>query len=189
MSFFRSPLLIAFVALNAMLVYWYLGYQSQKQRNSVKMNHNQRAVKTSTIPYRDYTVDELFPFDGVNSPHILLAVDQRVYDVSSAPEYYGFNGSYSGFAGRDASRYLATHTIPKPNLPKEPFDDLNDLSEEERKALNSWVDFFETKYPRVGTLVPVHGWAGSDHEEDPEAIRGAFINSKELDLINLPDQQ
>lgn len=41
-----------------------------------------------------------------------LALLGHVFDVSSAPEFYGADGSYKFFSGRDASRAFSTGSAP-----------------------------------------------------------------------------
>lgn len=66
-------------------------------------------------------------------------------------------GTYSSFAGRDASRALATGTLLKiPKTEMQEYDQLFDLSPSERDTLNGWVDYYYKKYEMVGTLLPYH---------------------------------
>jgi len=135
-------------------------------------------------------MEELHEMDQ-RSPAILVAVDHRVYDVSSSPSYRK-GGSYAKLAGRDCGRSLATHNIALLSRlnPDElqSWDDLTDLSSQERAALNDWIEFFDRKYPRVGTLVQTKSYAGSD-QEDPDAelpTKGVFLTQSEpIDFFNL----
>lgn len=48
---------------------------------------------------------------------------------------------------------MATHQFPQADINDPPtWDDLNDLSEEELANLHGWIDLFDRKYDRVGTL-------------------------------------
>lgn len=79
------------------------------------------------LPLRDFTLDELRRFDGTNeipelenAKAIYLAVNGTVFDVTPAQGFYGkglqqklvtneqTGGAYECFAGRDATRGLAT---------------------------------------------------------------------------------
>ena len=62
-----------------------------------------------------YTREELFELgNGENeSGTILLSIFGRVYDVSQGQKYYGKNGKYHLFAGRDSTRALATGCLKK----------------------------------------------------------------------------
>lgn len=181
------PFVLLFIVMNAIMAYWMFGHLRPTFMNRAKARSSSSAAPTlsvaqSQLPYRDYKLDELLPYNGHDRPEILLAVDQRIYDVTSAAHHYGPGGGYAALAGRDASRSLATHRVPK--LAKgrvQAWDDLHDLSEAERNALNDWVAFFDNKYPRVGTLVQVHAWAGSDNEEiTPERPKGFLIDNLEI---------
>ena len=48
--------------------------------------------------------------DG-NTDKILLAINGQVFDVSSGRNFYGPNGPYGNFAGRDASRGMAKQSF------------------------------------------------------------------------------
>lgn len=178
----KSPYTIIFILSNALLAYWIFSYRAppgpQRSPRAGSSMTNPCEDAKSNLKYRDYTLEELLPFNGAEREQILLALDQRVYDVTCAKHHYGRGGSYGALAGRDASRSLATHRIIKiKEEAVQAWDDLNDLSEEERKSLNEWVAFFDQKYPRVGTLMPLHAWAGSDNEEYPDPPRGAILEN------------
>jgi predicted heme/steroid binding protein len=56
-----------------------------------------------------FTPEELSQYDGTDpSKPIYIALKGRVYDVSAGPGYYGKEGSYSYFSGKDASRAYIT---------------------------------------------------------------------------------
>lgn len=55
------------------------------------------------------TDTELAAYDGSNpSLPIYVAINGSIYDVSVSPHFYGPGGSYSFFAGRDATRAYVT---------------------------------------------------------------------------------
>lgn len=64
--------------------------------------------------------------------------------------YYGPNGAYSTFAGRDASRALAKFDVM---AVKEEWDDITDLGEHEMSVVSEWNEQFREKYDYVGRLV------------------------------------
>lgn len=51
---------------------------------------------------RDFTLEQLRPFDGVSDPRILMAVNGKVFDVTRAKKFYG-----PGEGGRGAGRARA----------------------------------------------------------------------------------
>jgi len=89
---------------------------------------------------------------------IYFAVRGRVFDVTSGRNFYGPGGPYENFAGRDASRGLASGSFDPSMLTEDlqaPLDKLEDLDAEQMEALKGWEERFLEKYLVVGKLVPV----------------------------------
>lgn len=135
-----------------------------------------------------YTLDQLKAFDGSDeSKPVYLAVNGTIYDVSKGRHMYGPGGSYSIFAGRDASRAFVTgcfkedltadlRGLEEMYLPIE--DEKNDaqwtsaelkvLREQEKiiaaqkvhDGLKHWADFFANnpKYQKVGYVKFEKDW-------------------------------
>ena len=59
------------------------------------------------ITRKNYTPKQLANFNGVTDEKIFMAVCGHVFDVSSGKAFYGTQGAYGNFAGRDSSRGLA----------------------------------------------------------------------------------
>ncbi|KAG7384289.1 hypothetical protein PHYPSEUDO_002818 [Phytophthora pseudosyringae] len=98
------------------------------------------------------TPEELLSFNGVDNPRqtILLGVDGVLYDVTmNGSEFYGPDGMYGQFAGRDASRALACMSLEDEALDSPSTDG---LTPEQRKTLDDWIKRFEGKYAIVGTF-------------------------------------
>lgn len=95
------------------------------------------------------TPQELEQYDGRDGK-IYLACGGLIFDVSDSPSYQK-GGSYSMFAGRDASVSLAKYSFKDEYLSMRP-EEAN-LSASQLKAINSWKKFYSEKYPVVGELV------------------------------------
>ncbi|KAF9304874.1 hypothetical protein BGZ74_000320 [Mortierella antarctica] len=112
--------------------------------------------KLPTLVFREYTPKELSEFDGrTPDTRILMAVNGKVFDVTRGKQFYGPDGPYGNFAGRDASRGLAMNSFDKSMLaPLDgPIDKLEDLKEDERSSLEDWEVHFDGKYQLVGKLI------------------------------------
>ncbi|GFZ45565.1 hypothetical protein JCM24511_03293 [Saitozyma sp. JCM 24511] len=88
------------------------------------------AKHPEVIVHRKYTAAELAELDGKDGGRILLAImrvgrdgkvskglERTVFDVSNGRSFYGPDGMYGNFAGRDASRGMA----------KQSFDEVRDV--------------------------------------------------------------
>lgn len=121
--------------------------------NGCKAHLQKKPIPRSSLQPQEWTLGELRSYNGIDKPQILLAVDWRVFDVSSSPKIYGLGGTYDYLAGRDATRSIVLLQEIKPNDQLQEFDDFLDFTPEQRDSLNDWVDYFYSKYPEVGLLV------------------------------------
>lgn len=98
-----------------------------------------------------YTLAELAEYgDGMEGRPILLSIFGRVYDVTSGAKFYGPEGSYSMFAGRDVTKALSTGCKAEECITR----DTTGLTEKQLTEGKRWLSFFQMhdKYSYVGNL-------------------------------------
>eukprot|EP01137_Pigoraptor_chileana_P021359 Opistho-2@84941 len=109
-----------------------------------------RSINMRVFGVPEFSPSELSQYDGSDpTKPIYLAIMDRVYDVTAGKNTYGPGGSYSHFAGKDASRAFVTG-----NFKKDLTRDLRGLSESQVAEIQKWVDFYDssTKYFFVGIV-------------------------------------
>ncbi|KAJ1935443.1 Dihydrodipicolinate synthase [Kickxella alabastrina] len=118
---------------------------------------NQAKRPSPGIRYKKWTKREISSYTGIEpGTPILIGVKGKVYDVSAGRGFYGPGASYNVFAGRDASRLLATQSFDDGVTEEEidaPIDTLDDLTAEDMESLDAYVGLFTVKYRCVGELV------------------------------------
>jgi membrane-associated progesterone receptor component len=99
---------------------------------------------------RDYSLSELAGYDGSDpSKPLLIGIRGYVYDVTRGRDFYGPDGPYGMFAGKDCTRALA-----KVSFDEELFTgDIEGLELDELDKLEEWIEMFEGKYRRIGRLL------------------------------------
>ena len=113
-----------------------------------------------TLKDRVLTKEDLAKFDGSSedipegyaTAPIYLGAGDKVYDVSfGGVTFYGPQGGYNRFAGKDVSRALAKMSFEPEDVINTSVDDLED---KQKKILADWIKTFEEKkkYPVVGKL-------------------------------------
>eukprot|EP00062_Callorhinchus_milii_P024638 gi/632984759/ref/XP_007909304.1/ PREDICTED: neuferricin [Callorhinchus milii] len=108
---------------------------------------------------RLYSRSELGLYGGQpGSAGLYLALLGQVFDVSKGSKHYGPGGSYSGFAGTDASRAFVSGDFSEAGL----VEDVDGLSPAEILALQQWLVFYQREYVFKGTVV------GSYYDQDGE---------------------
>ncbi|XP_034944209.1 membrane-associated progesterone receptor component 1-like [Chelonus insularis] len=167
----KSPINIFLVIVIAFLVY--------KIFRSKTMGEPQ-VVTYKPLPKirRDFTVEELKKYDGTGPDgRILVAVNGSVYDVTKGRRFYGPDGPYAAFGGRDASRGLATFSV----VPgKDEYDDLSDLNTTEMNSILEWEEQFKERYDYVGKLLkPGEAPTNYSDEEDEGSQQESDAKSKD----------
>ncbi|CAH0717412.1 unnamed protein product, partial [Brenthis ino] len=100
---------------------------------------------------KDMTVAELKKYDGTDAEgRVLLAVNGIIFDVTRGKKFYGPGGPYSAFAGKDATRGLATGQVAASDAE---YDDVSDLGPDEIASAKEWEEQFKEKYDIVGRLL------------------------------------
>lgn len=108
-----------------------------------------------TVLFKNFTPKTLEPFNGQDGGRILLAINGIVFDVTAGRSFYGPNGMYGNFAGRDASRGMAKQSFDIEMLTPvdQPLDKLEDLKQDEIENMKGWIEHFSNKYIICGKLV------------------------------------
>mmetsp|Transcript_66799 Transcript_66799/g.159842 ORF Transcript_66799/g.159842 Transcript_66799/m.159842 type:complete len:161 (-) Transcript_66799:249-731(-) len=105
-------------------------------------------VRRMTIePRAEWQEADLKPYNGQDPEKpILLAIDGRVFNVWRGRDFYGKDGPYEVFAGRDATRLLAKGIL------NEAEDNGQPLTAMEQEVLQGWKEHFTFKYDDCGPL-------------------------------------
>ncbi|ALC39498.1 MSBP [Drosophila busckii] len=159
---FYSPMNLALVSIICFLVYKIIRDRTESIRDVPQAQAEPELPKLR----RDFTVKELRHYDG-NQPdgRVLVAVNGSVYDVTKGKRFYGPGGPYATFAGRDASRNLATFSVVANE--NENYDDLSDLGAMEMDTVRDWEMQFKEKYEYVGKLLR-NGEQPNTYENDSD---------------------
>ncbi|KAL0839340.1 hypothetical protein ABMA28_016077 [Loxostege sticticalis] len=140
-----SPINLVLVAIIVYLVYKII---QSKFESDVEV-----APPPKPLPKirKDLTVAELKNYDGTQPDgRVLLAVNGTIFDVTRGKRFYGPGGPYAAFAGKDATRGLATGEVAASD--KE-YDDVSDLTSDEIASAKEWEEQFREKYDIVGRLL------------------------------------
>jgi len=101
---------------------------------------------------KDMTIKELRKYNGKDDPQICIGIKGEIFNVTRGSNFYGPNGPYNAFAGRDASRAFANFSTDD-EMFKDGDDDLSDLTPSEQSQLNDWYDNLSSKYDKVGNII------------------------------------
>lgn len=103
-----------------------------------------------TLPERDYTMGEIAQYDGSDTDKpIVIVVRGKVFNVSAGAQFYGRDGPYNIFAGRDATWLLAKNELElgTEEAMAQP------LTEAEEGEVDHWFQHFSWKYELIGSVV------------------------------------
>ena len=135
-----SPLNICLVALICYFSYKLMRNSSvgDASKKSSQESEKKKRQQLEKMAKQDFTLEQLRHYDGVQSNgRILIGVLGKVFDVSKSADFYGPGGPYSVFAGRDASRALATFSVDASQF-KDTHDDLADLKPSQMDSIKEW---------------------------------------------------
>ncbi|SPN97295.1 probable DAP1 Damage response protein [Cephalotrichum gorgonifer] len=93
------------------------------------------------------STEELAKSNGVDGRPCYVGIKGIIFDVSGKDMYLP-GGSYSAFAGKDASRALGLMSTKAEDVRP----DWYDLADKEKQTLNDWFTFFSKRYNIVGTV-------------------------------------
>ncbi|XP_045203961.2 membrane-associated progesterone receptor component 1-like [Mercenaria mercenaria] len=142
-----SPLNLALLGVCGFLLYKII--MGQKKQEPAPP----REPELPKLKKQDMTLEQLREFDGKGPDgRILLAANGKVFDVTRGKRFYGPGGPYGLFAGRDASRALATFSMTDDVFRNE-YDDLSDLTSMQMESVREWEMQFTEKYDYVGRLL------------------------------------
>ena len=108
-----------------------------------------RKKRTFPESKTEFTMEEISLFDGKGPEDeaILTVIDGLVYNLIKGREFYGSDGPYNAFAGKDCTRLLAKNQV------SDKTDTRLALSETELEQLEKWKEFFNGKYKSIGKIV------------------------------------
>lgn len=156
-----SPLNLALLGLCAFLLYKIIA--GQRKPDPLPP----REPELPKLKKQDMTLEQLREYDGKGeNGRILIAANGKIFDVTRGKRFYGPGGPYGLFAGRDASRALATFSMSEDSFRNE-YDDLTDLSSMQMESVREWEMQFTEKYDYVGRLLKP-GEQPRDYSSDTE---------------------
>ncbi|KAL6649836.1 hypothetical protein ACP70R_014060 [Stipagrostis hirtigluma subsp. patula] len=139
--------------------------KEQQQQEEEEAEQPVPFVFPEPVEVGEITLDQLRAYDGKDpAKQILIAIRGQVYDVSRGRLFYGPQGPYSLFAGRDATRALALMSFDPIDLT----GDLEGLTPDDLEVLQDWEEKFKERYPRVGHLASEHATESNKDDAQPD---------------------
>ena len=111
-------------------------------------------VVGNIVETKEFTEAELAKFIGEATDEnpkakIYLSAKGFVFDVSTGKSFYGPEGGYHKFAGKNCQRALALTSLNDDDVANTSIDD---LEEKDLKTLDDWVKKYMEKYSHMGSL-------------------------------------
>lgn len=134
-----------------------------------------RCIATETS-LRVVTREELAVHDGKQNDALWLSILGEVYDVTAGKEYYGENGPYSVFVGKDGSVPFVTGAFTEEEAAKP----LSVLEPQQMYGIENWRSFYETeeKYKYIGVLEGVLYDRDGNPTDELLRLRGVLAEAK-----------
>ena len=137
----------ALVGYNPNVTNWDILFRRDDPLEGIDFDEDDKQAGGKTT----YTLSELAEYgSGEEGKPILLGIFGRIYDVSAGAKFYGEDGSYHMFAGKDVTRALSTGCKEEECLVRS----TEGLTKKQINEGKRWLSFFQLhdKYPFVGTL-------------------------------------
>lgn len=134
------------------------GYMSLSTSNALPSAQEAEKAEEAEEPQHNFTAAQLKHFDGTmdgeEQKPIYMSVCGIVFDVSEGRDFYGPEGPYGMFAGRECGVALAKMSFDAMYLDN--LDGVKDLNFGEKTELEGWLDKFThyRPYPIKGTFIP-----------------------------------
>lgn len=118
------------------------------QQREAERSHREWERKYN-LPRRNYSMSEVASMDGSDPEKpILVAISGKVFNVSAGAQYYGKDGPYNIFAGRDATWLLAKGELDLGSAEEM----AKPLTDAEQRELQGWMEHFSFKYELLGEV-------------------------------------
>lgn len=162
---FTSPVNLMLIAACV-----YIVYKMWVRRQEENAPPPPREPELPPLRKQDFTLEQLSFYNGTEQcqGRVLVAVNHKVFDVTKGKRFYGPGGPYAAFAGKDASRGLATFSVVGVDTH---YDDLSDLTPMQMESVKEWEGQFTDRYVYVGKLLKpgekATEYTDDEHEEAP----------------------
>lgn len=158
---FTSPLNLFLLGVCALLI-----YKIFRPSDGIGAASGPVEPPVPKMKRQDMTLEQLKQYDGSGEHgRVCVAVNGKIFDVTRGKKFYGPGGPYAAFAGRDATRALATFSV---NDVKEEYDDLSDLSSMQMDSVREWEMQFTEKYDYIGKFLKA-GEQPTEYSDEEDA--------------------
>ena len=133
------------VGVGALALYWIV----PKIFGSSDDNEDEIVLpKYKRLPVGKLSLSDLAKYKSGENERILVSVCGRIFDVTSAPDFYNKGEVYECFTGSDATYMLGALSLNEIDRNKTDFEQDGD----HQITLSEWIAKYRSKYPFVGLL-------------------------------------